>query len=77
MSLSYSKTEFLWTPYLEATHDEGHDGVALLLGHLVAGSNQHQHVVTVSDPHCIKVTQYVGACYLALIQFKVSNISMS
>lgn len=61
--------------YLEATHDERHDGVAFFLRHLVAGSNQHQHVVTVSDPHCIQVTQYVGTRYLALIQSMVSNIS--
>lgn len=38
---------------LESFHDEWDDNISLLLRKFVADSQEHQHVVTVDNTHCI------------------------
>ena len=51
---------------LEPPHDQRHYHVALLLGHLGGDCQQHQHVITLRNPHCVEVGEDICTGYLAL-----------
>jgi len=71
--LSYRSDFFRWTfstttnSHLETSHHHRHNHVTFLIGHLVADTQQHQHVVAVCDAHRVQVTQDISTCNLALV----------
>lgn len=65
LELIFSDQSSSLVVYLESSHDQWNNNITLLLGHLCADSEQHEHVVALDDAHGVQITQDIGTCDLS------------